>query len=311
MNPTPPNSESSTDSTELSSNAVWNCELKALTESTTVGALKDLICRGDYVADLDRNKLKIEFEDKQNQYALQIIEVKTVEGQSLSLVVAPYKAGKFEKPVFVITDGLRSVKVNDLTWSVESVLQGKEDKPIPSMGPFSLSMPWWFWSSILGLIVLVFILIGLKLKKTWDRKKLIDELSSRGTALSPFNQFNKDFRLQLKEWQQKELTEKVKAEQEWRLELLKNTEKNLREYLMRELLIPTLEWTDIQILTEIKRSHLMIHNELSSEIKKILREIKQIQKGKSTITSIDCEQLTSMVRDLVEKINEIRLRKKS
>lgn len=299
-----------TSAKELTANATWQCELQTKEAPINVGTVQDMICRGDFVPKLKNESIKINFQDAKFAYALNILEVKNIDHQSLNLVVTSYKAGKFDNPIFVITDGETSVKVQDLTWTVESVLKGQEDKPTPSMGPFALQMPWWFWSSILTIIFVICLIIGLKLKRMWDRKKLIEELTNRSTALTPFNQFNKDFRSEIKDWQQKELTVTPKNEVVWRSDLLSGVEKYLREYLMRELLIPTLEWNDSEIISEIKARHPLVYKETSSDIKKTLREIQQAKKSKSSLTFTDCEQLVNMTRVLTEKVNEIKQRNK-
>ncbi|MCB0356917.1 MAG: hypothetical protein KDD40_07915 [Bdellovibrionales bacterium] len=290
----------------MTAKATWSCELTSREEKNTVGAMQDLHCSGDAVSDLNLEKVQIVFAEKDKDYSLYILNKKHIDSQSLNFVVTSYKAGKFDNPLFIITDGEQAIKVDSLSWNVESVLKSQQEQPEPSFGPFELSMPWWYWTSLWGAILLVFFIVLFKIKKLWDRKKLIEELSTHATALTPFNQFNKDLRTQVKDWQQKELTEKVRNEEEWRRNLLEATEKSLRQYLMRELLIPTLEWADSEILREIKKRHPKVFNEASLEIKKTLLEIQQAKKAKNKITYLDCEQLVNMTRNLSEKIHEIK-----
>ncbi|MCB0390564.1 MAG: hypothetical protein KDD58_04710 [Bdellovibrionales bacterium] len=291
---------------ELKSQVTWSCELKPRDQKVTVGTLMDLHCAGESATVLNKEKIEIKFEDKNFDYALKVLGKQNIEADYIDLVVTSYKAGNFENPIFVITDGDNGIKIENLSWQVNSVLKSQQEKPEPSKGPFQLNMPWWYWSSIFGVIFVVLLLVFIKLKKIWDRKKLIEELSTHATALTPFNQFNKDLRSEIKNWQQLELTVVPKKEEEWRRHLLVSVEKYFRQYLMRELLIPTLDWTDAQIIKEIKKRHSKIYSEAIIDIKKILREIRQAQKATSKIAYVDCEQILNMTRVVTEKIYEVK-----
>lgn len=290
----------------LSTPLIWQCELNSRESQVTVGTLQDMVCRGEFLPQWQREKIAIQFDDEKMAYALHVLDVKNVDHQSLNLVVTSYKAGNFQSPVLTVTDGNNSVKVENLTWNVNSVLEGQDAKPIPSFGPFALAMPWWYWISLAVAALFVFLLITIKLKRLWDRKKMIENLAQRGTALTPFNQFNKDLRSHIKNWQQKELTVTPKEEQVWRRSLLVDVEKFLREYLMRELLVPALEWSDSQILQEIKKRRRLIYEELSQDIKKTMREIHQAQSAENNLTYVDCEQLVTMARKLAEDIYDLK-----
>lgn len=287
---------------------IWTCNMTPKQQPVTVGSLQDMVCHGEFTEKLDAKNLKIKFESKEHDYVLHILEAGALDHTSMSFVVTSYKAGKFQPP-FVITDGIHSVQVKDLSWTVESVLANvQEKKPVPSKGPFALSMPWWVWTSLALGVLLLFTLVFLKIKKIWERKKLIEQLSHHSTALPPFHQFNKDLRSALRDWQQSEYKKHQGSEPFTRRDLLQSTEKMFRQYLMRELLIPTLEWSDAQILNELKRRHKKVFIELAPEIKKFLREVREAQKGEQKLSQIDCEQLVAMARKTSEKVYDLKTR---
>jgi hypothetical protein len=184
-------------------------------------------------------------------------------------------------------------------------LEGQEQKPFPSLGPYAMTWPWWYWGGMAIVILMAVLFVFLKIKKIWDRKKLVEELLSHATALTPYNQFNKDLRVQVRNWQQIEILKKIGEVQKARKEIVESTEKIFRQYLMRELLVPALEWSDSQILSEIKRRHKDVYESCAIEIAKILREYEQAKKIESKqkeISLVDCEQIVQMVKRTSEKV---------
>lgn len=299
---------------EEKSAPVWSCQMTPGETPLTVGSLQTLVCNGDPILTWQSDKLKIQFEDETLNYSLVILKSENVDIQAMTLVTTSYKSGNFEQPHFFITDGIQSVKVTDLSWTVESVLQGKEDKPVPSIGPMSLSMPWWFWSGIAFIAAIVLGIVILKIKRLWDRRKLIEELMSHSTALTPFNQFNKDMRTHVRNWQQVEILGQKSEALLARDKVVELIEKTFKQYLMRELLIPTLDWSHSEVLNEIKRRFSRIYDETSGDLIKLFREFSEIHKGKEQkkeLSSLDCEQLVGMVRRTAEQIYQVKTRGRS
>lgn len=298
-----PNSEAAVPWNETA--PVWNCELTPVDNPITVGSFQTLSCIGETPISYEETPLKIEFQDANFDFSLYVLEWLTKDPNKITATVTSYKAGDFQNPVFVIKNGQGIFKVQNLSWTVQSVLEGQEEKPIPSYGPFGLQWPWWYWGGIVFLILLVLIFIYSKIKKVWDRKKLIEQLMSHATALTPYNQFNKDLRVQIRNWQQVEILKKVGETQKARQEIISSTEKIFRQYLMRELLIPTLEWSDAQIIAEIKKRHPEVYETSALEIMKIFREFEQVKKTEKAakdFTLVDCEQIVQMIKRTGEKV---------
>jgi hypothetical protein len=285
---------------------VWQCQLTPKETPVTVAVIQDLVCSGPHSPKLDSEKIKIIFSDKKFDYSLYVLGKGNTDYQSLTIPVTSYKAGSFDKPQFIISDGENNIHVEDLSWTIESVLESKEDKPVPSLGPFELTMPWWYWWSVgVGLLILLLFLF-FRIKKIWVRKKLIEELKNHATALTPFNQFNKDLRAQVRSWQQSELVKSDNQEPISRKQIIESTEKIFRQFLMRELLVPALEWSDSDIYLEIKRRHPKIYKEHLLDIKKTFHEVREALKEEKKLTYLDCEQLITMVKKTSEKVHEIK-----
>ena len=224
------------------------------------------------------------------------------------MVVTGYKPGNYESQSLEFTDGENGFRIENLTWNVESVLKGEKKEPYPPFGPFRMSVPIWYWLSIALVILALLIFFIFKLKKYFDRKKLIEQLKAKGTALAPFNQFYKKLRFTCRGWKARQWSERqTGAKSEGVEEVVTQIDRIFREYVMREFLIPTLEWSDQQVLKEMRRRHRRIYEELKSEMERLLRELKRAKLNSEALTGVDCEQLAMMSQQVTEKIHAMKM----
>ena len=154
----------------------------------TVGDVKILNCEGKFPKTL--GKLKIEFPNSSDKYALKILDIQSFSDHRLVLKVSGYRPGDYTHSHFIITDGVQSYTVENLSWNISSVLnKTKEVQPYPPYGPWKPPFPQWsLWS--LGFIFLI--LIGwmlFQIKKIFMQNKLKNRIMDRLKGKTPLEYF--------------------------------------------------------------------------------------------------------------------------
>jgi hypothetical protein len=291
--------------------AKWECTLSQLDggelTELTVGQELMFNCQGNYVDGLHRDfSLAIyDKKGKPQKYFLHRLETLSSSETDLKAKVTSYRAGTFKDvPVRILMSNGQQIEVQPpLSWSVKSVIEKPEQKPYGAIGPIELAMPFWYWGIFLvggGLILLFLIRV---FRKRMDRKKLLEDLARHGTALSPFNQLNKDLRKvsrALSYFNEETLT--VSQAHEYMAEI----EKEFRLFLIRELSVPALNWSNKEILKEIERYHPKVAYERNSEISRLLAEFNRAKNSERKLGHTDCHQLLAMVVTVADGVFQIR-----
>ena len=291
---------------------LWQCDLKSMDQDgpLNVGSKMEMSCRGDFIDLPQMDRVKIEFDESKNQYMLQLLNIKTFDYKNAQFVVTSYQAGKHSPVNFVVTDKVKGFRVEGMEWTIESVLDPtKKQEPYPSWGPFGMKMPMWFWGAILFIVLLFGYFLFRKAKQFFERRRLVEKLYTHGTALTPFNQFNKDLRFLVRGYQNKSFDEKY-AKEFSQSSYVEQLEKLFRQFLMRELLVPTFDWSDSQILKEIKRCHRKIYQNIGPDIIRALKELERARNSGENLENSDRDQLTNMCRKIGEDIFQLRKVKK-
>lgn len=290
----------------------WSCELQkdqVDLSALQVGDLFRLHCEGDALGVKLNEQAQFLFQQKKSKNTLKIIEVTYSDYQKLQAKVTGYKPGNYTEAKWVITDGTTVIaSTQALEWKVNSLFTQKNpppEKPIGPMGPLGLSYPWWYWGGIGGAVLAVILIGAFRWRKSWKRKKLIEGLKEHQTALGPYNQFHKEIRL---------ITRKISYSGHGHdvapTVALAEIEKSFRLYLMRQFLVPAEEWSDREILKDIKKQRRKLYEELSDPIQKLLKEYRSLKKSQK-LNLHDCQQLTQMTRRVVDKIDvELKRKKK-
>lgn len=300
------------------SNPVWNCSLAMESGDSvttmTVGDIVYLTCNGDYFAEL---KPPFQFHQlvpheeegkapKKVKYHIHPLEVLAANETDLKLQVTSYRVGSHKDLSLQITtaDG-KKLMTSPMSWEVSSVIKDPKQQPYGPMGPFEMSQPWWYYTSIgVGVVLVVAWLIRL-IKKKMDRRRMVEELARHGTALSPFNQLNKDLRKASRKigfFKSGQLTSGIGEE------VVEAISKEFKMYLVRQLLVPADQWTTRETLQEIKKYHPKIYFERSADIRRVYAELEKAQRAGEQVTTRDCEQLIEMVRVVSEGITELNRR---
>lgn len=284
----------------------WSCELQAPAGSESVapsvGSKQRLNCSGEMVTPLT-DSAQILFQDQQAAFALRILKLVNSTPQQATFEVTGYKPGYFQNVSFQISDGVTTVEVAPMTWSVASILpKDQQPEPFGPMGPFKLSMPWWYWASIAVTILLLGLILWRYIRKHLQRKRLIERLAQHNTALSPYNQFHKDMRSLLRKYQTHSSQETSGSSANYVHEL----DHHFRMFLVRRLVVPAQEWSSGATVREIRRRHRKVFNEAGENLRGLLRELDKAKRESHKVTHVDCEQLVSMARKLADRIEQTK-----
>ncbi len=292
----------------------WDCQVQGLDDKSqavplgsaplTVGQKFFLHCEGASVL-LEQEKVSLQM-DKKEQYVLRLLETKDLNDHGASFIATSYLVGKNQPQSLFLTDGKSRVALHGLRYELRSVIDQKENpqrQPYGPIAPFALAWPMWFWFSLIFILLFIGTILFFRLRKRAQRKKLLQELARHGTAVSPYNQFNKDLRRLARQFP-------MKTEQKWETQTVANylTEINqsFRWYLARELVVPALQWGPRQILRDIRRMDKHLYKNVRRDLPIALNELRQALQSKDKATQEDCLQLTELCRKVVETIFRAR-----
>ena len=126
----------------------------------------------------------------------------------------------------------------------------------------------------------------------------MDQLSTHNTALTPYNQFHREMRQLLREYQSSSYIKK--SEKVGAGEYGSELNRIFRLYLIRELQIPALNRKSREIMLELKRHHKPVFKSVGVEIQRLLREFEKAMESKEKLGMVDCDQFCEMSRGVVE-----------
>ena len=238
----------------------WQCYFKRVPDKLTVGDVLNLFCDGSDPLNLTET-IQIEFLDRQYDYSLVVLKVLKQEDYFLALQVAPYRTGRFEQS-FYITDRTNKMKIDNLSFEVQSVATKKE--PYGPYGPFKLNPDWLYvFGFSLSVIILAFF-ASLFAYRFFKRKKFVKTVLNRSSHLNP----SKFFAIQLRK-EQKDLSQSVKY-----LELLFKT------FLEDRLFIPAVNQSNKLIMKNLKKYHPFLYKKADANILQILNELSTVNKDR-------------------------------
>lgn len=302
----------------------WKCELHGLgpdqktatdlPAKTTVGQKMLASCDGEISAlskafsATSQSRLKIELNDQQI-YSLHLISVIELGETKATLIVTPWRAGELKITNPALTDGKTRIGMGDLELNVATVIDPKsnpEGKPFPPIHPLTLAWPLWVWlfAGAIGLGLLY--VLGLGVRKSLRRKKLLATLEKNATALSPVNHFNKELRrLQRKI----PLQSSSSAQEPWTTAQIRDffseLESQFRWFLARELVIPAIDGSVGTIMRELKRTDRDVYKHSSRDLRVALIELRKAQASTSLLGD-DALQLMELARKTADRIAKER-----
>ncbi|MBX7231809.1 MAG: DUF4381 domain-containing protein [Bdellovibrionales bacterium] len=282
----------------LPSGPDWSCSFAGdVKEPQTVGALRSLYCTGPGIAAWKKPP-HTKFQSSDLEFSLVVVDMLHNSETSADLLVTGYKPGDYKPEVFALVGEEGTVHVKGFSWQTASVLnpnQGQQ-KPYPPFGPFLFGWPAWIWWGLFAVLFLIFVLLGWRWRKKWTRQRALRKVSSKGYG-SPYDLFHKEMRLLLRRYQGQNQVDSRHNPQHY----FDRLNEVFREFLTRELSVPALEWSDRPLLRDIRKHHFKVYQKVDPLLSQLLRELSRVKKF-DKISYIDCEQLHSMSRQVVDLI---------
>jgi len=277
---------------------VWTCELSE-TDNLTVGALFKMSCRGDIEVVWQDGLVHATFPEKEQSYTLYVLKNLKLEPRSAEFLVTAYKPGSHAPEYVRLVQAENGFETLKPKWEVKSVLKPNEQvQPYPPFGPWNLSLPLWFWLVLAAVIISVAYVVTRTVRRYNQRQKMLTELQRHKTALSPVHQYYKDTRNLRRRLHNVKQVEELGA-------LSQELNREFRLYVLRQFQIPTLDWTDREIVRDLKKRHRKVYYRVREPLRKTLRELGRMSSQKQILFK-DVEQMQRMSLDTVERIEQAR-----
>lgn len=290
----------------------WDCQLKPFDgenssplESLYVGDLFLIHCQGDFV-DNFQSPIKITAKDDAAAYGLVVLEERSIENSQIWAVATSYKPGEHKLENFNLNSGEIAIPLSAGVWQIQSALAERspevannpESQKMILKGPFELPMPLWYLGIWIGLILIICAFISKVVIKRLQRKKVLEKISRKATALTPYNQFNKEIRQHMRQFSSRE-------EAENNLTYMNELDQTFKLYLTRELLVPATEWNVGSVMGELKTRHKKVYKRVGPQVRRVLVEFQRAQRSSAPLSWEDCEQMKDMSRRVVDNVYRI------
>lgn len=286
----------------------WSCHISRWNEQggpageldseLTVGQKFHLGCEGPSV-DLKKDTLRLEL-TAATPYALRILETRSLTPSQADFIAATYLVGDVELKDPILTDGNRRVNLGTIQFKSASVItpqNNPENKPFPPWAPVAMGLPLYVWIAIAVLLLIAGSAATVAVRRSLQRRRLLAMLAKNATALSPFNQFNKDLR---------RLGRQFPAAREWSPETtaqyISELDRGFRWYLARELVIPALDSRPRSLVREVRKVDRTLHKEVRRELQLALTELEKALAAQQKVSSEDAQQLSELCRSLADRI---------
>ena len=291
----------------------WDCQIKpydkepvASLDSLYVGDLFLLQCKGDFVENL-KSPIQISHKEEADSYGLVLLEERTLENSQIWAVATSYKPGEHSFEKFQLKSGEQVIPLGGGTWKLKSalaerpaeVINNPESQNMMFKGPFELPMPLWYIGLWVALILVIGALVYKIVRKRIQRKKVLEDISRKSTALTPYNQFNKEIRQHMRRFTSG-------AEDESQVNYMIELDQSFKLYLTRELLVPATEWKVGSIMSELKSRHKKVYKRVGPQVRRTLVEFERAQKARASLSWDDCEQMRDMSRRVVDNVYRIK-----
>lgn len=277
----------------------WKCTFDnngtTSASGVTVGQKLNLFCSGETVE--FKGPVKIEAEKPEDPPRpvfgkMFILETKKLENGTGEFVITSYQAGEHKAEGIILTDGSTKVALEGFDLQVKSVIENPTQQPYPSFGPWSMSITWYYW-----VILAIFVLLAgwkafVEFKKYKVRKKLFDDLQNYRTARPPYDELHTELRKLERGLGRIAPTP-----------FFETLDRAYRLYLIRELHVPALDWTDKDIVKEIKRRHIVIYSDIKDDLIDYFAEMRKIKKN--IIKHEDCEFLLKQCQKISDKLSDL------
>jgi hypothetical protein len=210
-------------------------------------------------------------------------------------------SGDLKLKASVLTDGVHHLPLGEIDLQVASVItpeNNPEKKPAPPWGAIQLAWPLYVWVFIVALLGAFAVLCTLIVRKSLLRRRFLAELKTHETALSPYDQFNKDLR---------RLTRDVPSDQaQWTLTrsqtFFVELNQSFRWYLARVLEFPVMTSRPSQVASAIQDFDKDLYKSMRRDLVLGLNEIGKAISAKSAPSLADVQQLSDLCRGLADRV---------
>ena len=263
----------------------WQCQLNPIPKTITVGQKLNLFCKGGKAV-LFKQPLSIQWAGEAQPYSLYILKTVKQEENLLILEVTSYRPGLFNTPFF-ITDGEQQVFVNNLSFSVQSVLPQKNQPPSPqgSFGPFRDPLPLWYWLSLSLSFLFLSLCLFLFIRRLWKRKVFVQKIKARKTYINPSKSFIQGLRKQ----------------KEDSPDYLQHIEELFQKFLEDLFFIPARAIDIKKFMKNLKRQHAQIYKKEGKSIRQVLKEFSALKEKSPHKQSL--KKLKKLCQDIVFRLD--------
>ena len=199
----------------------------------------------------------------------------------------------------VVQDLEERFMVKPFQLTVETVMKKPRKEPYGARGALGLKYPLWFWVALGSLVLGTLFFSLFRLHRRSKRLKVIEELKRHNTALGPYNQLNKDLRKLSRQYI-------FSVKQKWDREKIERYVRNLddifRLYLLREFIVPALDWKTSLVMKEIRRNDRHCFLAYEEPLRKYLKELDRALQDIDKVDMEDCQQLTQIARKVSQTI---------
>ena len=286
----------------------WSCKVEhiggdgradgPLTDKITVGDKFFLSCEGPS-ASLNPRSLTLEV-PKPMQYMLRLLDTHSINATGAQFVATTYLVGDFDFKNPVLTDGKERVGLGQFSVHSQTVIKKEnnpENKPYGPWSPMALAWPAVIWLFLASVCAVIILLITLALRRSARQRALRTWLENNQSALSPYNQFNRDLRMLSRQIPHARAFEKAESQS-----YFEELNRSFRFYLTRELQISAIDTRAATILKDLKRVDPNLYKSVRRDLHFTFKEIDSALQVGQTNSVQDAHQLTETCRKLADQI---------
>ncbi len=263
----------------------------------TVGKIFSLKCDGDWPA-VEPGKVQLDLPEA-DQHQLKLLNFEFISKSQAQLVVASYKTGNHQFRNLQLRAGDQTIELSDLSFTVKSVIDPKDPvkEPFGPMGPLQLPLPVWYLLSALAVVVTIAAVFLFKWRIRSQRKKMLRQMRLDEMVQEAYYQFYAVLRkLQRSSFVGVELTTEQSDQ------VVKELNQAFKIYLARHFQVPTLNWPERKILSDLKKNHSEFYQEFQAPLKQALAELARATGPQKQMLLKDCEQLAHLLRTQVDRM---------
>jgi hypothetical protein len=282
----------------------WICKTQN-TSKITVGTVMVSDCEtSELLTNEIANKVQGFVLPDGQTYAVKLLGL-TVQGpHQVQLKWTSYQTGRHDlsKGLVLKVDSVPIV-IKGIQVEVESVLkpemsaEGQGRQAYPPFGPFVSPLPMWIVVSVVGLVVISIVFAVLKMRRGWQRRRLIKELSQSDKAERPSVEFYRRIRLLNK-------TNPVFNSSQASLNDFKNCVVELQdaylEFVTRRFFLPAKRWDQSTLIREMKKYFPQWHTRDRGQFEKNLRILQML----SNEDKMDMRDIQSLLKSLGQWVDE-------